>query len=1249
MTKQKLSYILGLDIGANSIGWAVVDCEKEEGEHHQGIYAGYKPTRLRALNSRIFEDMLDAKTKVPKNQKRRSARGARNRRSYYKKRRKELIKTLKAAGFLPKSYKRQTSESILNEIDRTFAERKLGKPWSKDWTAADKTYRSAYAMRNFALEEKLEPFELGRLLLQLQRRRGYFSNRGAKYIELIRHLSLEALEDDEKSMSAEEKKESGPVLAAISELDKQLDGRTLGQFIWQEAKEKQIPPQRITLFEFEKTQIRKEEKIIESLQFRAQREMYEQEFDAILNKQNSFHDMDNETIKAIKKAIFHQRPLQLQKGKVGNCNIYPRKKRAALMRLEMQECRIWQMINNIKIGKQPLSEEQRQTLFTLANDPDKLNKSGRIAWKEITKALGVKQHNYSRGDDGEGKTGLIGNRTAQAISACIGKDQWRALSPKDKIALVEDLLSIHNKRALYKRLVGYWGFARYESGDDPAKGALGLVMNEQLEDGYGKHSLKAINALLEHLREGKDYYAAVKEIGALESIAKPIREVAEDYVLSVDSVPEIANPTVQKALYEIRRVVNAIVKLYGKPAIIRLEMARDMKSSKKHRREIESQQKQNRKNNEEAEKEILKHFKSKDSNITLEILRNKAASRVQIEDRNKYKMWREQGCRCPYCGEGISIGDLFSGEAEIEHILPYTGFRQSYMNTVVSCRNCNQTKAKRTPYEAWGHTERWSHIEKFAKAKYAKNKGLYPKQRNILKKEHNPEDEEAFVERQLNDTRYIATASKKMLDNYGVPVDVNNGMATGELRRLFGLNTVLPREPDTGAYEKTDEKIDTETGEILQYSAKKVEKIKSRQDHRHHAVDAFVIAMTDRAMLKAMIEVHKQQQDTDPSHKETKEDWIKRKRLVLPENWQDDDNLHDLLKSRLDDTVVSHMTKRKVWGALHEETLYRKSHFKQSLKLDTKSGTLKKVQKIAQVEAGGNTPWIANEPLRANLLEWATNMQELTLAKRSLPNWNGNKLYEFAYQTPCVSNRKSLVDWANGLSKLNADWQPGTGTWIAEKSIHDVLFRWLKKHNLLGKEANAIKKKLDSDPPYIRNKKGHSIIIKRVSLADRLTDSYVKMGNSYVTPGSNHHFVLFHNGKEGEEKQRRIRMETMLDTAKRASAGQPIVVKEPSSEWEGEWHYELHLCVNDIVRCEDMSIFDDNEKFAPEHKKTPYFRVQTMNSESDKKIDLRLRHHSISGTDSNWGLWRIQSLNNIELTKVQLGNLGLLPDGLIHE
>ena len=1225
-------YILGLDVGTNSIGWAVVDCELEENpKSHKGIYAGYSPTSLRALNSRIFLDMLDAKTQVPKNQKRRAARGARNRRSYYKFRRGKLVEILIETDLLPPAY-RDNPQATLTEIDREFAERKAGKTWSGTWTSTEKSYRSPYAIRNFAQEEELTQHELGRLLLHLQRRRGYFSNRGAKYIELIKYLNFPVPKDDESAMDVEEKKETGKVLAAISQLGGELNDRTLGQFIWQEAIKKQIPPQRLTLFQFERDRQYQGKTVTDRLQFRAQREMYEQEFDAIREKQAPCHRLTEEQWSVIRTLIFHQRPLQLQKGTVGNCTIYPAKKRSALMRLEYQEFRTRQVINNLRINGEALTEDQREQLASLADDPKNLNRLGRMSKRVIAKSLGVipRSLNYKEEEDG-----LIGNRTVLAISNSIGRDTWARLSAHEQIDLVEDILTIHNKKALYQRLVDHWGLAPYQLGDKEDKeGALNLTMNEQLEDGYGKYSLKAVKAILPHLREGKDHTAAVAEIGKMG--IEPESEEGK-FQLGIHDVPNIANPIVQKALYEIRRVVNAIIKRYGKPAIIRMELAREMKASKKHRAEIERQQNVNKNRNETAEKEILDFISPQNPNISLENLHS-GKKRVSVQDRNKFKMWKfEQEEKCPYCQNHIGFNELFTS-AEIEHILPYTGFRQSYMNTVVSCDTCNREKGKRTPYQAWGHDEEiWARINAFADQHYRRD--LLPKRKRLLMRNYQPEDIEDFVERQLNDTRYIATASKKMLEQYGVPIDVNNGAATSEVRRHFGLNDVLPK-PDISVYDE----IVMDTGEILlKFNREKAGK--NRRDHRHHAIDAFVVAMTDRAMLKTMTEAHqKVQEKSNPSDQKTKEEQIKERRLTLLSSWRDNQNLHSLLQEKLNTTVVSHMVKRKIWGELHEGTLYGRSSFEKSLNLENmRAPILKRLEVIAQANENGTGEWIADETLRHKLLDWANETRRLPLAKRTLLHWEGKELNKLIYRVPCITSRKELD--GKFLAQLGENWEPGTNTWVAEKHLHDVLWAWLKEHDLIDKTPKEIDSKLTSRPPRMPSKRGDlGPVINRVKIAQAMTDSYRKITNSYVKLGNNHHLTLFHNGEEGEKKERQVNIVTMLEAAKRASKGRPVIDRDAPAEWNGEWYFELALCVNDMVKCLDLSIFGKKpENFADEHSLTPYFRIQNMNSKNEKKIDLSLRHHSVSGTNDKWGVWRIQSLENLNVKPVHFGNLGLLP------
>src|SRR3546814_3399208 len=63
---------------------------------------------------------------------------------------------------------------------------------------------------------------------------------------------------------------------------------------------------------------------------------------------------------------------------------------------------------------------------------------------------------------------------------------------------------------------------------------------------------------------------------------------------------------------------------------------------------------------------------------------------------------------CAFCGRHIGQLALFTDETEIEHIIPYSrSFDDSAANKVVAHRSCNREKRNMTPWEAWGHTERW--------------------------------------------------------------------------------------------------------------------------------------------------------------------------------------------------------------------------------------------------------------------------------------------------------------------------------------------------------------------------------------------------------------------------------------------------------------------------------------------------------------------------------------------------------------
>jgi len=357
-------YILGLDIGPNSVGWAVVSCTQDT--------SGLHPTGLVALNSRIFQEMVDAKTRNPKNQHRREKRLFRRMRSRHQGARNALIKLLQDNQLLPT----EINEKTCNDIDRQFAERVLKKEYSNSWTNKEKFHMSPFAMRGWAMEDghHLERHEFGRMLLQLQKRRGYFSNRGAKYIDLIKYfekdggdeLAALADENDEdeifSSKDKEEQEEIRQVLGGIDALKKSMaesECATVGEFIWKESLKSNQAPKRITRYSKEVPQNRKrkdasgesgredspetEEVKMIPRGFYATREQYKEEFKKLWDKHSNSLNISDTLHAEVHEIIFRQRPVEspplkekrhrhLRYNDVGRCSFLIHEPRAPKLR-----------------------------------------------------------------------------------------------------------------------------------------------------------------------------------------------------------------------------------------------------------------------------------------------------------------------------------------------------------------------------------------------------------------------------------------------------------------------------------------------------------------------------------------------------------------------------------------------------------------------------------------------------------------------------------------------------------------------------------------------------------------------------------------------------------------------------------------------------------------------------------------------------------------------------------------------------
>ena len=1090
-------------------------------------------------------------------------------------------------------------------------------------------------------------------IFHLQRRRGYLSNRGIQIRKLLAHLgqdpdhNVEEIEEeigskDEDSQDAKNKKEEvGKVLDGIRLLKQEnLQEKTLSQFIWEQAQKTKTPSQRITRHGKYVPNDKKED-VPKYKRFYAERYMYKDEFTKIWEKQKTNPKLgsilSDELKKNIEKSIFFQRPLQSQKGKVGRCSFMPARKRTHKATLEFQEYRVRQLINHIKVKGEPLADYKKEELFNCANDINQLNNNGRLAWASVKKIISAekKDLNFQPGLDETQdtntfcKSGLVGNRTLKRILDAIDKDRWNEFSPDDQSQIVKEIIYYEDKVALYKRLHKHWKFS-----DGYNKDAFKLASINLMDDDYAKHCLYVVNKLLEHLRQGLIYSEACEEAGFLREDNNPVLngQSEPEQLLRYTDVDYIANPRVQKALYEVRKLVNSIYKAYGKPSIIRVEMARDMKNSKKVRRKIEHEQQENRKQNAQAEQEIREEISASPKTV-FGSMSPGGNLYVNKKDVNKYKMWKwEQRCLCPYCGKRIPWSDMASGQAEIEHILPQTSFADDYMNTVVACKDCNAEKNGRSPYEAWGNNEdRWHTIEKNMK-KFAEMPDK--KKERILMEDFEPTHIDDFCERQLRDTAYIAVACKNMLKKSGVDVRVSKGGATSMLRSLWGLNNILPYHPDDDI---DNLPRDQQNSSLLVRNKQLKDKPKNRKDHRHHAIDALIVSLTNNAILQKMVK-YRQNKQRDNRKNNYKFD--------KPSECWEQSNLHSYIKKKLMNTVVSHSPTRKISGALHEETVFSKSHYVELFEIKCSNSCIKDICGYLQNDenSDGEVSWIIGENIRDILRKWIEDNKDNKKGKDiTLPlNPSGKTLKYITLAHRCYTTTKSLTEIMDKgeLKYCSGKWTPGKGKWIADKQVFESIQQWKKENQ------NNIGEGLLKNPPKIINKKGdESEIIRSVRLAEiKNKDSIITLStNGKVTKiyesGSNHHVEIFRQvspGTDGKRKKKG-RFITMFVAANRAANKIPIVDTQPDQEWDGQWEFWLSLCANDIVKMPE-----DDEKVKEDRKLGPsYYRIKKMTHSGDK---LYFEHNSVSASENSDDPGFIQiSINALpdKMSKVEISVLGL--------
>ena len=882
-----MAKILGLDLGTNSIGWAIVD-----DLNSSIIDAGV----------RIFPEGVVAKTigsgdkEESKNAKRRESR--QTRRGFYRKRLRKikLLRTLINFDMCPLENKDLDVWSKWDKVKKKEARMapELFLPENNPYNLWLK--QNPYELRDKALKEGLTLIDFGRVMYHLIQRRGFLSNRKGK--------------DDGKIYKGKDG------VVGIEKTNEQIKNSTLGKFLFD------ILPKEGEPYKVIKDELGNELRVRSRYTLR---DMYIAEFEAIWNRQAKHLGLDiiyylNEKkvllngglknkrnkskidhLKKIKgdknveiitlidelsendkskyllkittklplkeflagkiekdeegtikyksndSVLFWQRPLRSQKKLLVKCRFEPDlkdengkfiqrgKTPCHLSHPLNEEYRAYQYINNIEYGKkQRLEESQRLQVLELINSKD-----SNFKFIDIKKKLKLDYETFNYVDDSP----VIGNYSIKNLNF---------LFPKS-ILEKEYVINVNNEDVIEYGYERIWHLFHYCDDNDvlikKLQDNFGLseidkekIYKVNLKEGYSNVSLKAIKNILPYLKEGKRLSDAVilggvrnafgkkwilyindhkelekdilkinqvksnKEGEALEKIKAYLIEnkygfIEDDLrfkklyhhsqeVVSVkqkdkiEDIDNLRNPIVQQGINEVKRVVNELLNTHGKFDQIRVELGRDLKNNKSKRQELGYKILENTTKNEKA-KQLLIEYGLRQSRDNIQ----KVLLYQEMQDRGTIAV-------CPYTNKTINISDVLGREnkIQIEHIIPKSiSLDDSFANKTLCDAKFNGLKGERTPYEfyqinkdvnLWGGCKSWEEIERrtFSLLPYPKAKRFTSK----TKFEKND-----FIQRQLNDTRYISVKASEILSQVCNDVRVMPGSLTAELRKLWGLNNIL--------------------------------------------------------------------------------------------------------------------------------------------------------------------------------------------------------------------------------------------------------------------------------------------------------------------------------------------------------------------------------------------------------------------------------------------------------------------------
>ncbi|MCD8165867.1 MAG: HNH endonuclease [Bacteroides sp.] len=697
--------------------------------------------------------------------------------------------------------------------------------------------------------------------------------------------------------------------------------------------------------------------------------------------------------------------------------------------------------------------------------------------------------------------------------------------------------------------------------------ARSLASIDFTRQGFGNKSARLIRKILPYLMGGEEYTSAMSYAGHNHSNSLTSKENQNrllQQTLSLLPKNSLRQPIVEKILNQMINLVNSIIDAYSEKDAsgkiiryfrfdeIRIELARGLKQSKEERNETDNNIRKRERRNEEIKKRLAEYG--------LRATRNNLLKwRLYYGPDNDTK----SNHICIYCGKPMKITDAILGnEVEIEHIIPRCKmFDNSQNNKILAHRSCNSTKRDKTAYDFMKSKPEYVFEEYIERVNQLYSNHLITKSKRdklLMSEENIPQD---FIERQLRESQYIARKTRETLQFICPQVWCTTGMVTAELRRLWGwddvtMNLQLPKYKALGLTE--EETWTSEHGKHT-HIKEKITGWSKRDDHRHHAIDALVIACTKQGFIQRFNTLNSSKTREDMEREITKRSVTYREKLSLLEKYiisqsplsvpEVEKTVANILVSFKSGKKVAVAGTRKIGkrgerkvaqtgiivprGALSEESVYGKIRV---------IGEKKKLKNLFQY------PDLIVDPkiqalVKERLTTYAYNEKEALASLKKNPIYlNTDKT--IALETAACYQEEYVI-------KYNVDTNFNKTDKVVDKGIRQILEKRLSNYD--GKPKEAFRDVLQGEqtvPWYVNEGLERPIRSVRcftgLSAVVPVRKDEQGKESGFVKPGNNHHLAIYTD----TDGNRLAHGCTFWHAVERKKYKLPVIIKDTNKVWD---------------------------------------------------------------------------------------------------